>query len=110
MLVLGTGIGSTALMFTLVNSLLLRGPGFPEVDRLYMLWQKIPQEERTSFSAKEFSAWQKQTEVFEQLATFTGTGFTITGRGEPELVLGQMVTPSFFQLLRIAPFLGRAIH
>ncbi len=107
-LVLALGIGSTALMFTLVNSLLLRGPAFPEADRLYMLWQKIPQEDRTSFSVKEFSAWKKQTEVFEQLATFTGTGFTISGRGEPGLVLGQMVTPSFFQLLRTAPVLGRA--
>ena len=107
-LVLGIGIGSTALMFTLVNSLLLRGPAFPEADRLYMLWQKIPQEDRTSFSVKEYSAWKTQTEVFAQLATFTGTGFTITGRGEPELVLGQMVTPSLFQLLRLAPVLGRA--
>ena len=57
-LVLALGIGSTALMFTIVNSLLLRGPAFPEADRLYMLWQKIPQEDRTSFSVKEFSAWQ----------------------------------------------------
>ena len=107
-LVLGIGIGSTALMFTIVNSLLLRGPAYPQADRLYMLWQKIPQEDRTSFSVKEFAAWEKGTEVFAQLATFTGTGFTISGHGEPELVLGQMVTPSFFQLLRTAPVLGRA--
>ena len=106
--VLALGIGSTALMFTLVNFLLLRGPAFPEAERLFMLWQKIPQEDRTSFSVKEFAAWKKQTEVFDQLATFTGTGFTITGRGEPELVLGQMVTPSFFQVMRTAPVLGRA--
>jgi len=107
-LVLALGLGSTALMFTLVNSLLLRGPAFPESDRLFMLWQKIPQEDRTSFSVKEFSAWEKQTEVFEQLATFTGTDFTISGRGEAELVLGQMVTPSFFEVLRTAPLRGRA--
>jgi putative ABC transport system permease protein len=106
--VLALGIGSTTLMFTLVNFLLLRGPAFPEAERLVMLWQKIPQEDRTSFSVKEFAAWKKQTEVFDQLATFTGTGFTITGRGEPELVLGQMVTPSFFQVMRTAPVLGRA--
>ena len=73
-----------------------------------MLWQKIPQEDRTSFSVKEFAAWEKQTEVFEQLGTFTGTGFTISGRGEPELVFGHMVTPSFFQILGVAPMLGRA--
>lgn len=87
-LVLALGIGSTALMFTIVNSLLLRGPAFPEADRLYMLWQQIPQEDRVSFSPNEFAAWKKQTEVFEHLAIFAGSGFTISGQGEPEMVFG----------------------
>lgn len=107
-LVLALGIGSTALIFTLVNSLLLRGPDYPEADRIYMLWQKIPQEDRVSFSVNEFVRWQNQSEVFQHLATFTGTSFTIAGRGEPELVHGQMVTPSLFDVLRAPPFLGRA--
>ncbi len=107
-LVLGIGIGSTALMFALVNSLLLRGPAFPEAERLYMLWQKIPQEDRVSFSPNEFTAWEQQTEVFQQMAAFTGTNFTLSGRGEPDLIRGQMVTPSFFEVLRTAPSHGRA--
>ncbi len=36
-LVLALGIGSTALMFTIVNSVLLKGPPFPQADRLFML-------------------------------------------------------------------------
>ncbi|MBA2433981.1 MAG: ABC transporter permease, partial [Chthoniobacterales bacterium] len=107
-LVLGIGIGSTALMFALVNSLLLRGPAFPEAERLYMIWQKIPQEDRVSFSPNEFTAWEKQSEVFQQMAAFTGTSLTISGRGEPDLLRGQMVTPSFFEVLRSAPSHGRA--
>ena len=109
-LVLGIGIGSTALMFALVNSLLLRGPAFPGADRLYMLWQKIPQEDRASFSPNEFTAWEKQTEVFQQMAAFTGTNSTISGRGEPYLIRGQLVTPSFFEVLRAAPSHGRAFR
>ncbi len=107
-LVLGIGIGSTALMFALVNSLLLRGPSFPEAERLCMIWQKIPQEDRVSFSPNEFTAWEKQSEVFQKMAAFTGTSLTISGRGEPDLVHGQMVTPSFFEVLRVAPSHGRA--
>jgi putative ABC transport system permease protein len=106
-LVLALGIGSTALIFSIVNALLLRGPAFPEADRLYMLWQKIPQESRVSFSSKEFSAWQKQTEVFERLATFTGNGFTISGEGEPEMVIAHLVAPSFFEVLHATPARGR---
>src|SRR2546423_9817276 len=45
-LVLALGIGSTALMFTIVNSILLEGPRFPEAERLFTLWQRIPEEPR----------------------------------------------------------------
>src|SRR5256885_14689976 len=106
-LVLALGIGSTALMFAIVNSVLLKGPPFPEADRLVMLWQDLPQEKRVSFSTREFTVWHEQSQLFESLSAMTGTGFTITGRGEPELVLGQQVTPSFFPTLGLKPVLGR---
>jgi predicted permease len=105
--VLALGIGSTALMFTIVNSVLLKGPPFPEADRLIMLWQDLPQEKRVSFSTREFTVWSQQTHLFENFAAMTGNGFTITGRGEPELAIGQQVTPSFFPTLRAKPALGR---
>ncbi len=107
-LVLALGIGSTALMFAIVDSVLLEGPRFPEAERLYTLWQRIPEEPRVSFSPKEFTAWQKQTQVFESLSFATGTGFTISGRGDPELVIGRMVPANVFQVLRTVPQLGRA--
>src|SRR2546423_4671669 len=44
--VLALGIGSTALMFTIVNSVLLEGPRFPRAERLFTLWQRIPEEPR----------------------------------------------------------------
>jgi predicted permease len=106
-LVLALAIGSTALIFSIVNTLLLRGPDFPEADRLFMLWQKIPREDRVSFSIKEFRAWQKQTAVFERLATFTGNGFTISSDGEPEMVIGHMITPSLLEILHAAAVRGR---
>jgi predicted permease len=106
-LVLALGIGSTALMFTIVNSVLLKGPAFPEADRLVMLWQDLPQEKRVSFSTREFTVWRDQSQLFENFAAMTGSGFIITARGEPELAVGQSVTPSFFQTLRVLPALGR---
>jgi putative ABC transport system permease protein len=106
-LVLALGIGSTALMFTIVNSVLLKGPPSPEADRLVMLWQDLPQEKRVSFSTREFTVWREQSQLFENFAAMTGNGFTITGRGEPELAIGQQVTPSFFPTLGAKPALGR---
>ena len=106
-LVLALGIGSTALMFTIVNSVLLKGPPFPEADRLVMLWQDLPQEKHVSFSTREFIVWRDQSQLFENFAAMTGTGFTITGRGDPEFAIGQQVTTSFFPTLRVSPALGR---
>jgi putative ABC transport system permease protein len=106
-LVLALGIGSTALMFTIVNSVLLKGLPFPDSDRLVMLWQDLPQEKLVSFSTREFTIWKQQSELFENLAVMTGSGFTITGRGDPELAIGQQVTPSFFPTLGLKLALGR---
>jgi putative ABC transport system permease protein len=106
-LVLALGIGSTALIFTIVNSVLLKGPPFPQADRLVMLWQDLPQEKLVSLSTREFTLWREQSELFENMAAMTGRGFTITGRGEPQLVLGQQVTPSFFPTLGLGLALGR---
>jgi predicted permease len=106
-LVLALGIGSTTLMFTIVNSVLFKGPPFPDSDRLVMLWQDLPQEKLVSFSTREFTVWKQQSELFENLAVMTGSGFTITGRGDPELAIGQQVTPSFFPTLGLKLALGR---
>ena len=90
-LVLALGIGSTALMFTIVHSVLLKGPPFPEADRLVMLSQDLPQEKRVSFSTREFTTWQRETQLFEMLSAFAGNGFTIIGPGDPELAIGRQV-------------------
>jgi hypothetical protein len=107
LLAIALGIGSTTLMFSILNSLVLQPPPFPYSNRLYMVWQRLPQEDRVSLSTKEFLAWQTQSAVFERLGAFTGNGFTITGHGDPELVIGQMVTPSFFDILGVGAALGR---
>lgn len=105
--VLTLGLGSTTLIFAIVDSMLLQGPRFPQVDRLFTVWQRIPEEPRVSFSPKEFEAWEKQTQLFEHLAFVTGTGFTLTGRGEPELVVGRLASPFLFETLGAKPALGR---
>jgi putative ABC transport system permease protein len=101
------GIGATTLMFSVVNSLLLQPLPYKDANRLYMLWNKIPHEDRISFSPREFLAYSGQSQVFDKLTAFTGNGFVISGQGEPQLVFGQLVTPSFFELLGITPELGR---
>jgi len=102
-LALALGIGATALMASVVNSLLLEPLPYKDPERLFMVWNKIPHEERISFSTREFLAYNGQSAIFDKVAAFTGHGFVISGQGEPQLVVGQLVTPSFFEVLGVAP-------
>jgi len=104
---LALGIGATTLMFSVVKSLLLEPLPYKDARRIHMVWNKIPHEERISFSTREFLAYAGQSQVFDKLAAFTGNGFVISGQGEPQLVVGQLVTPSLFEVLGVAPELGR---
>lgn len=106
-LALALGIGATTLMSSVVNSLLLEPLPYKDPDRLFMVWNKIPHEERISFSTREFLTYNGQSAIFDKVAAFTGHGFVISGQGEPQLVVGQLVTPSFFEVLGVAPELGR---
>ena len=78
-LALALGIGATTLMSSVVNSLLLEPLPYKDPDRLFMVWNKIPHEERISFSTREFLAYNGQSAVFDKVAAFTGHGFVISG-------------------------------
>jgi predicted permease len=106
-LAIALGIGATTLMFSVVNSLLLEPLPYKDAHRLFMVWNKIPQEGRISFSSREFLAYRGQSEVFDKMTGFTGHGFVMSGHGDPQLAIGQLVTPSFFEVLGVSPELGR---
>src|SRR5262249_39388901 len=106
-LAMALGIGATTLMFSVVHSLLLKPLPYKDAGRLYWIWQKIPQENRVSFSTREFIGYEGQSGVFDTLAAFAGNGFVISGQGDPQLAIGQLVTPSFFEVMGVAPELGR---
>jgi predicted permease len=108
---LALGIGVTSLMFSVVNAVLLRPLPYPGQDRLMLVFNvsKAAAESNTiSASALDFDDYRSRAHSFEAMAGHVGTGFTFSGSGEPELAIGQMVTPDFFRVLGVQPSLGRA--
>ena len=106
-LTLALGIGTNTVIFSVVNSVLLRPLPYPAPDRIFAVWQKLPQEDRVGFSTWEFQDWVKETQVFESLSAATGVGFTLTSAGEPEMCTGLLATPSIFSVLGAGAALGR---
>ena len=110
-LTLALGIGVTSLMFSVVNAVLLRPLPYPAPDRLMLVFNVATNAaDQTTIRATglDFEDYRARARSFEAMAGHIGTGFTISGQGDPELVIGQMVTADFFKALGVQPSLGRA--
>src|SRR5204863_6999003 len=54
-----------------------------------------------------YSAWREQQQSFSEFSAQSFTGFTLTGRGDPENLQGVRVTENFFRTIGVQPLLGR---
>jgi len=107
-LTLGLGIGANTAIFSLVNAVLLRPLPFAEPERLVWTWGEFSGGNRASTSPPDFLDYRAQNRGFEELAAINFNSFNLTGVGEPERIIGNMVTANFFQALAVKPVQGRA--
>jgi putative ABC transport system permease protein len=105
---LALGIGANTTIFSVVNAVLLKSLPYPNADRLMSLSQNSRESADISVSFPDYVAWRSQQSVFEDMAARMPAGGIITGEGDPERVIGRLVTSSFFPTLGVQPFLGRA--
>ena len=105
---LALGIGANATIFSVVNAVLLKSLPYPDADRLVALSQHSKQSADISVSFPDYLAWRAQQTVFDEMSARMPTGGVITGEGEPDRVIGRLVTASFFSTLGVQPFIGRA--
>jgi putative ABC transport system permease protein len=100
-LTLTLGIGANTVIFSLVNALLFRPlPAVQEPDQLTYL--------SGSYSYPDYEYFRDRNEVFSGLLAQGGTtSLNLNTGGEPELVVGELVTANFFSVLGVTPAMGR---
>ena len=110
-LTLALGLGANTAIFSIVHGILLRPLPYPDPDRLTMVWLDNPGEgiDKDVASFPVFADWRQHARSFEQIVAYTGSGFTLTGRGEPEQVRGAMVAAGFFPMLGVPAAHGRGL-
>ncbi|HET9531236.1 MAG TPA: ABC transporter permease [Blastocatellia bacterium] len=109
-LTLALGIGANTAIFSVVNELLLRPLPYGDAERLVMLWEVTPGGRRQNTTSRaNFREWSEQTTAFEGMAAFSDQRLVLTGVGEPEEVSVQLATPELFQVLGVAPIMGRGM-
>ena len=111
-LTLALGIGATPAIFSVVNAVLIRPLAYRDPDRLFIVNSvgSTPGVGKVRMAPLDFVDFRQRTRAFESMAAHTGTGFTFTGEGDPELVIGQLVTAELFDVLGARPLIGRTLR
>ena len=106
------GIGANTSIFSVVDAVLFRPLPFPDPNRLVLVGEELPQFGGGNFgviSAPEYADFQRlEGRVFENVAIYENTTFSITGHGEPERVSAAAASASLFKVLRVNAARGRA--
>jgi putative ABC transport system permease protein len=107
---LALGIGATSTIFNFVNGILLRPLPYQDSERLVLLDETAPKRGIASMgvSFPNFLDWREQNRGFTGIAAYGGgNDYTLTGSGEPEELSGADISYNTFEVLGVAPILGR---
>jgi len=109
---LALGSGANSAVFSVVDALLLRPLPYAQPDQLMMVFENDSgSPERTlPFSPPDFFDFQRQARSFSGLEGCHFWSYNISGSGDPERVIGGVVTAGLFPLLGRRPVLGRTFR
>jgi putative ABC transport system permease protein len=107
---LALGIGANTAIFSVVNAVMLEPLPYRDPARLVVAWEETARRpgRPNVVAPANFLRWRERATAFERLSATVDYRASLTGRGDPEELVVQLVTPDFFQTLGVAPARGRA--
>jgi len=125
---LAIGLGINTAIFSVANAVMLRSLPYPQADRLIALWEETPAREslsvanskgtpvgsagtahRTTVSVANLVEYRAHAPSISALASYDRAPMNLTGNGRPERMVGEAVSSEFFDVLGVAPALGRGL-
>ena len=104
LLAIALGVGVNAAMFSVVNAVLLRPLPYPAPEQLVALWPE------KRWSTAMLGDVSERVRSYEAVAAYRNETFMLLGEGTPEPVTVATVSPTYFDVLRARPLLGRAFQ
>jgi putative ABC transport system permease protein len=104
---LALGVGANTVIFSGVYALLLQPLPYANADRLTVVSQTGKQGDEFGVSYSDFTDWQGQNTVFEQMAAGETRGVNLGDGDRVERVAATRVSREFFPLLGGRAALGR---
>ena len=105
---LALGIGSNAVVFGVLNGLILRPLNVPDAQSLYALERASDKD--TSESYPDYLDLRDRNQSFDGLAGFGISQVAMNSGQGPSLIWGVDASSNYFDALRIQPYLGRFFH
>ncbi len=106
-LTLALGIGGNIAIFTLVHAVLLQPLPFPQPERLVRIFDDRAGARDVGMSVPEFEDLRQHSDIFEQISMIFPVSTALTGGERVERVELLGTSPSYFDMLRAKPALGR---
>jgi putative ABC transport system permease protein len=109
---LGLGIGASSAIFTLVNAVLLRPLGYADPDRLFLLYEQIPESKvpRFGVSPSDYLDLLQMQKSFDAVGVYRTRSTELSGLGEPQQITVAQMAPSVFQILGASTEQGRILE
>lgn len=104
---LALGIGSNTAIFSVVNTVLLRPPNFPEPDRIVVFESAGPNGASQGASPAKFAHWRSVNDVVELVSASRQSTLNWTGNDTPEQLRAGQVSADYFRLFGASLVLGR---
>jgi putative ABC transport system permease protein len=109
LLTLALGIGANVAIFAVVYAVLIRPLPYPNPDRIVWVTHDMPALNMRNMrnSAITLELYQRLASSFEVQSALFVAEANLTGAGEPVRAQLLRVTPSFFDVIRVSPIMGR---
>jgi macrolide transport system ATP-binding/permease protein len=107
---LALGIGANVASFSAADAFLLRPLPVQQPDRLMAVFTRTPDRSFDSLSYLEWEELQQNRDMFQGAAGYSLRQFAFApdAASTPQMRMGMMVAPGFFEVLGVTPALGRS--
>jgi len=110
-LTLALGIGGNVAIFSIVNSMLLQPLPYANQARVWSINERSPAfPDGMSVSSADYFDWKDRQQVFDGMALFRGSSFTLSGVDEPERIQGTLTSADLLSVLGARPISGRGFR
>jgi putative ABC transport system permease protein len=108
---LGLGIGSTTLVFSLANGLLIRPLPYPHLDRVVAIDEYSPTDanETGTVNFLNYVDLRARTRLLSEIGIYDEGNIDVLGRDSAESIPGATATDGVFSVLAVGPLLGRTL-